>query len=183
MISRGLGLFKTIANALRINTLAEELFIKGKTFSGRDYFTVAASSQVYIIFQPSNEVNQVIFEPLKFVGALGGPVFIDIYNYSDTVGALGDPLLVGNRREGMPFPESTFHFIPAGSLNLGALTSKLNGRLLPSLSTPGQRSDSGESAGALPFAVDNESIKIIKIDNSDISQAAIVEYNFTFSEN
>lgn len=189
MISRAFSFVKkmiTLAFSFRVTSISEELFIEGKSFSGRDYFSIPSDDHIYMIFDGRKcNCNQIIFEPLRFVGIKGGPIYIDIYNYNDTIGTLGAPLRVGNRREGQAGPEAKFNFIAAGEIETGALTSstKLNGRIIPSSSALGQTSNSGDSAGVLPFEVIKENVKIIDCYNADASNAVEVEYNFTFFEN
>ena len=186
MISKVLNRFKTIANALRMISINEELFIKGKSFSGRDYFDIAGGAQIYMIFDPTDSgLNKIIFEPLRFLGLLDGPIYIDIYNYNEApVGPVGDPLRIGNRIEYVNGLKSKFNFISEGSLNLSLLISanKLNGRIISCAALSGHAFHSGDSAGGLPFEVNPTMRKVIKIDNQG-SGGAQIEYNFTFFEN
>lgn len=180
------GKQNTIADAQRIISLSEELFVSGKSFSSRGYFDLgngaSPANLKYIVFDPTScPASQILFEPLKFKGVKAGPVLIDIF-INPTLAAGGRTSIPGvNRRVSSPLPLCTFEFIvPANVTNEG--TKIPSSRFIGSESSVGRSSESDESAGGLPFEVSGSTVYLIKFENTD-SEDSLIEYNVTWYEN
>ncbi|MCK4822985.1 hypothetical protein KA005_44905, partial [bacterium] len=128
----------TIANSVRTQTILEDLFVQGRCFSARDYVdetVLIGGAELYILLDattaPGND-KQVVFEPLKFLGAKAGPITVNLYANPDiVVSPTKTPLLITNRRGTSAItPETKLDFILAADVN--SRGTRFSGRLIGS---------------------------------------------------
>lgn len=190
----GPGLFsklvQTITSAfgIRVQTLLDDLFVQGRCFSARDYVdetTFLGGNELFILLDgltaPGNN-KQIVFEPLKFLGAKAGPITVNLYaNPNIVVSPTKTPLLVTNRRGTSSItPETKLDFILSADVN--SRGTRFSGRLIGSSGGAGVESEgSSESAGSIPFEID-ATLKYLAVIKNENGDPAWFEWNIAWCE-
>lgn len=179
------GLYSTHAKGVKSLNIDENCMLRGYSFSASDYFDLAPTASVYIHFTGNSSTRQILFEPLKFTAVDAGPVTIDYYaNVVLTAGGR-TPIFTYNRN---PYAfvagvtqNATLEFVNVA--NISDIGVKFRGTLIPSLSGLGVSSGlSAIGGGGLPLVVYTPDDYVIKITNTDTTDTATIEFDFTWIE-
>ncbi|MCK5603488.1 hypothetical protein KAR91_16505 [Candidatus Pacearchaeota archaeon] len=171
----------TLVGANRVQTIADENFVKGYSFSTRNVYPALALTNTYFHLDASALVGilQIVFEPLIFIGAEAGPMVVNLYVAPTLTAGGRTPLIVTPRRPGFV---SQLIVEEVAAANVSAVGAKITGRLVSSSSAQGAGSDvGGASAGGLPFEIDNSLEYLVEVDNENGADGQI-ELNATWFE-
>ena len=152
MISQGPILPKvlTLAGALRQQSINEDLFVQGKSFSYEDYHIMGASGTLTFVFDPTAFTGiNIVLEPFTFCST-AGPVTIDIYagTNADNDGTL---LGVSNRRATSSNLNQAIIRLDPTINNIG---TRFAGDLVPATGTAPATSSPSSNKPGLPFELD-----------------------------
>lgn len=168
----------TSAEAQRVSSIQEDLFIQGKSFSSRHIVVSPTEAPSYIdlvIDARDCDCSQIVFAPLRFV-ADEGPIVVEL-RVGCTVSALGTELGTFNRRATSSNVSHLKVYHTPTVTGAGTVFSEI---LVPS-SALGVNIRGAQSAAGLPFEINKELLYIARIKNNNGTNAN-VEYNATWFE-
>lgn len=166
----------TAANALRISTIQEDLFIQGKSFTSRQIVVAPNAGQIDILIDARVcTCNQIVFAPLSFI-ADEGPITVELY-VGVTISALGTLKTIFNRRSTSPTKNRLKIYSGPTVSDVGIKFSEL---LIPA-SSAAIFINGSQSGPGLPFEINKELLYMARIINNNGADAN-VEYNATWFE-